>query len=91
MEMDITKIARLARLDLSEEEKARYQTELSAVLDYAQSLSDLDLEGVDETVQVVDQEGALRGDQVMPHMTRQAALDNAPDHDGSHIIVPRVV
>ena len=91
MEMDITKIARLARLELSEEEKTRYQKELSAVLAYAQSLSDLDLEGVDETIQVVEQEGALRDDHVAPHMTRQAALDNAPEHDGSHIIVPRVV
>ena len=91
MEIDINTIARLARIHLNDAEKKRYQEELSAVLDYVDTLSALSLEDVEVTTHAVEQSGVMRSDTVAPHLERTHALQNAPDHDGAHVIVPRVV
>lgn len=72
-------VARLARLELSEEEVARMSTELSKVLDHVERIGELDLEGVPPTSHVVDLVNALRIDRPRPSLPAQIAVASAPE------------
>ena len=72
-------VARLARLELSEEEVERFEGELSKVLDYIGTISELDLDEVPPTSHVVAVENALREDVPRPSLPREVALESAPD------------
>jgi aspartyl-tRNA(Asn)/glutamyl-tRNA(Gln) amidotransferase subunit C len=71
-------VARLARLELTEEEVARMSVELSAVLDHIEKIGELELDGVPATTHVVDVSNALRPDEPRPSLPREVALENAP-------------
>jgi aspartyl-tRNA(Asn)/glutamyl-tRNA(Gln) amidotransferase subunit C len=72
-------VARLARLQLSEEEVERFSRELSKVLDYIELIGQLDLEDVPPTSHVIDVENALRADEPRPSLPVEQALASAPD------------
>jgi aspartyl-tRNA(Asn)/glutamyl-tRNA(Gln) amidotransferase subunit C len=72
-------VARLARLELSEEELERMSTELSGILENVERMNELDLEGVEPTSHVVALENVLRPDEPRPSLPREQALEPAPD------------
>jgi aspartyl-tRNA(Asn)/glutamyl-tRNA(Gln) amidotransferase subunit C len=73
-------VAKLARLELSEEEVERFGGELSKVLDHIETIGELgDLDDVEPTSHVVNVENALRGDVPAPSLPREVALASAPD------------
>jgi aspartyl-tRNA(Asn)/glutamyl-tRNA(Gln) amidotransferase subunit C len=72
-------VARLARLELTEEEVERMASELSKVLDHIEKIRQLDLEGVPPTSHVVDVAGALRPDEPEPSLPPRVALGQAPE------------
>ena len=72
-------VARLARLELSDEEVERMATELTGILDHVDRISELDLEGVEPTSHVVALENVLRADEPVPSLPREKALEQAPD------------
>jgi aspartyl-tRNA(Asn)/glutamyl-tRNA(Gln) amidotransferase subunit C len=73
-------VARLARLDLDEQELERMAGELSAVLDHIEKIGELgDLADVPPTSHVVAVENALRADRPRPSLPREVALASAPD------------
>jgi aspartyl-tRNA(Asn)/glutamyl-tRNA(Gln) amidotransferase subunit C len=72
-------VARLARLELSEDELERMAAELSKVLDHIEKISELDLEGVAPTAHVVDVVNAFRPDEPVPSLSVEVALEQAPD------------
>jgi aspartyl-tRNA(Asn)/glutamyl-tRNA(Gln) amidotransferase subunit C len=72
-------VARLARLELSDEEVARMTGELSKVLDYIEHIRELDLRGVPPTSHVVDVAGVVRGDDPAPSLPVEVALASAPE------------
>ncbi len=74
-------IAELARLKLSEEELVRMTEQLSAILDYAARLQELDTEAIPPTASVVPLENVMREDSITPSLPRAAVLANAPDKD----------
>ena len=67
-------VAKLARLELSEEEVERMAEELSGILDHIEKISELDLEGVPPTSHVVEVENALRADEPRPSWPRDVVL-----------------
>jgi aspartyl-tRNA(Asn)/glutamyl-tRNA(Gln) amidotransferase subunit C len=81
-------VARLARLELTEDEVSRMTGELSAILDHIEKISTLDLDGVPPTTHVVDVPNALRPDEPRPSLPRDVALRNAPAVDGDGFSVP---
>jgi aspartyl-tRNA(Asn)/glutamyl-tRNA(Gln) amidotransferase subunit C len=81
-------VARLARLELTDDEVERYSGELSKVLDYIEKIEELDLTGVEPTSHVVDVENALRADEPRPSWPRDAVLEAAPDSSDSGFRVP---
>ena len=73
-------VAKLARLELTEDEMERFSGELSKVLDYIEKISELgDLEDIEPTSHVVAVENVLRADEPRPSLPVEVALENAPD------------
>lgn len=72
-------VARLARLELSEEEVERMSRELSTILAHVERIGELDLEGVEPTSHVVALENVLRADEPRPSWPRERILEAAPD------------
>ncbi len=78
---EVEKVARLARIELTEEEISRFQEQLSAVLGYVEHLQKVNTDGVEMTAQVTGLENVTRADAVMPfdEAGRQQALEQAPE------------
>lgn len=74
-------IAELARLELSDEEIDRMASQLSAILDYAGRLQELNTEAIPPTASVVPLQNVMRDDVVTPSLPREDVLRNAPDKD----------
>jgi aspartyl-tRNA(Asn)/glutamyl-tRNA(Gln) amidotransferase subunit C len=73
-------VARLARLELTEEEVGRFSEELSKVLDWVGTIEELgNLDDVPPTSHVVNIENALRADVPRPSLPVERALESAPD------------
>jgi aspartyl-tRNA(Asn)/glutamyl-tRNA(Gln) amidotransferase subunit C len=73
-------VARLARLELTEDEVERFSGELSKVLDHIEKISELgDMADVPPTSHVVEVENALRADRPRPSLPPETALQSAPD------------
>jgi aspartyl-tRNA(Asn)/glutamyl-tRNA(Gln) amidotransferase subunit C len=72
-------VARLARLELSDEEVERMSGELSKILDHVGRMNELDLDGVEPTSHVVQFENVLRADQPRPSWPRKRVLEGAPE------------
>jgi aspartyl-tRNA(Asn)/glutamyl-tRNA(Gln) amidotransferase subunit C len=82
-------VARLARLELTDDEVDRFGGELSKVLDHIEQINELgDLEHVPPTSHVVDVENALREDEPRPSMPVEKALRSAPDAANGGFRVP---
>lgn len=81
-------VARLARLELSDEETGRMSRELSGVLTHIEKLSALDLTQVAPTAHVVAVDAALRADQPHVSLAQEVALASAPDVDDGGFRVP---
>lgn len=74
---DVAWIANLARLALTEDELEAYRTQLSAVLEYAERLNELDLTGVEPSAHAVARQNVWREDVVEPSLALEDALFNA--------------
>jgi aspartyl-tRNA(Asn)/glutamyl-tRNA(Gln) amidotransferase subunit C len=81
-------VARLARLELGEDEVARMTGELSSILGHIEKIGELDLDGVEPTSHVVTVENALRPDEPRPSLPRDVALASAPAVAGDGFSVP---
>lgn len=88
---DVEHVADLARLELSEQEKAVYTEQLNAILKYAGQLDALDTEGVEPTSHAVPLFNVMREDEVRPSLPLEQVLLNAPDHEDGQFKVPAVL
>lgn len=93
---DVTHIARLARLDLSDGELEKYSKQLSAVLELFKKLDDLDLSSVEETSQVTGLVNVFKSDEIKkyPDLTdckTEDLISLSPVHDKTEMRVPKVI
>lgn len=88
---DVEKVARLARLEVTEEEKATYAKQLGAILEYAEKLNSLDVAGVEPTAHVLPIQNVLRVDALAASLPREQALANAPDPAKGCFRVPKIL
>jgi aspartyl-tRNA(Asn)/glutamyl-tRNA(Gln) amidotransferase subunit C len=84
-------VARLARLDLSEEERERMQRELTGILEHAEKIQALDLDGVPATSHALPLSNVFRKDEVRPSLSPEDALSNAPEAEDGRFRVPRII
>jgi aspartyl-tRNA(Asn)/glutamyl-tRNA(Gln) amidotransferase subunit C len=81
-------VAALAQLGLTEEEVARFEGQLSAILESVGKIAELDLEGVDPTSHPLDIVNVFGEDVPEPCLTLEDALANAPDPEDGSFGVP---
>ena len=88
---DVDRLAKLARLALTDEEKTRFAKELSSILEYVSQIQKVDTSGVTDYETVVPLPPAWREDVVEPSLPVEDALANAPDRKDNFFKVPRVI
>ncbi|NPA91790.1 MAG: Asp-tRNA(Asn)/Glu-tRNA(Gln) amidotransferase subunit GatC [Chloroflexi bacterium] len=88
---DVEHVAWLARLELTDEEIQRLQVELSAILEYARMLEQIDVSQVPPTATVLPMRNVMRDDEVAPSLPRDVVLANAPDQEEGYFRVPPVL
>ncbi len=90
---DVERIANLARLALTDEEKTLFADQLGRILDYARQVRELDTSGVAATSHVLERQPADRPDQAQPSLSQTQALANAPEPALAEGLfkVPRVI
>ena len=87
---EVNHIAKLARLNLTDEEKHKYQEQLSAILDYAARLQQLDTSGIAPTASVLAAKSALRPDEAGASLPVEETLRNSADKADNQFRVPPV-
>lgn len=88
---EVKHIAKLSRLSFNDEELEKTAVELSAIVDFANELSNVDVEGVKPTAHILDIKNIFREDVVSPSFDREKILKNAPTKEAGCISVPKVV
>ena len=88
---EVRHIARLARLGLSGDEVARFEGQLSAILDHVRALEAIDTEGVPPTAQSFELSNVEREDESRPSLDREALFANAPRREDSYLRVRAVL
>lgn len=91
MKMDIEKVARLARIELSQEEKMIFGAQLEQILSYMEQLNEVDTSGVEPTSHAIPLYNVFRDDEVRPSFPRKEVLEIAPEEEDGHFRVPRII
>ncbi|HEV2037399.1 MAG TPA: Asp-tRNA(Asn)/Glu-tRNA(Gln) amidotransferase subunit GatC [Candidatus Eremiobacteraceae bacterium] len=89
--IDIDHVSRLARIELSKEESARFASQFANLFEFIGELQALDVSQIDATAQVIPLRNVLRDDEAKPCLSRDAALSNAPDREGPYFKTPRIL
>ena len=89
---EVLKLAKLSRLKLTEEEIERFAVELSAILDYVETLNKVDTKGLEPTYQVTGLKNAMRRDEPIEYQAKpKELLKNAPAVEKNQFKVKRVL
>lgn len=88
---DVRNVARLARLDLPEEQLATLTGQLESILDFVSRLQSINTEGVPPTTRAVEVVNRSREDAVVATTVRDDLLDQAPRRQGDFLHVPRIL
>ena len=88
---DVEHIAKLARLEFTDEEKATFTHQLNAILAYVEQLNTLDTSTVEPLSHVIELDNAFREDVLRPGLTQEEALKNAPVKTEKFFKVPKVI
>lgn len=88
---DVLHIAKLSKLNLTDEELEMYTNDLSSIVDFANQLSNIDVEGVKPTAHILKIQNVFRKDVMQPSYDREEILKNAPSKDAGCVSVPKVV
>ena len=88
---DVLKIAKLSKLEFSENEIEKFRTDLNKIFDHMEELNSVDTSEVEPLFNVLDLKDVLRKDVVKDSGIKKDILKNAPNSDDEFIIVPKVV
>lgn len=88
---DVKYVADLARLRFSEEETEKLAGEMSKILDFMETLGEVDTTDVEPLEHVIELEYRFRDDTTEESLSHEKALKNAPDADTDYFRVPRVI
>jgi aspartyl-tRNA(Asn)/glutamyl-tRNA(Gln) amidotransferase subunit C len=87
----IDKLSRLAMLSFTEEERTSIKADLQKMIGFVDKLKELDTTGVEPLLHMSPNINILRDDVPGNMLSREAALENAPQHNGVYFMVPRVI
>ena len=89
--VDVEKIAHLARLELTHAEKIAYLEQLSAILDYANMLNELNIENIPPTVAAIASQNVMREDAIEPSLSIEDVFFNATQHHQNQFLIQAVL
>ena len=89
--IDVGYVAELARLELTDDEKAVFQGQLEDIVKYVEMISSVDVEGIEPTMHGRAIVNAFREDTVRPSLDRESALANAPRRTENEFYLPKIV
>lgn len=87
---DVEHVAKLARLELTDEEKELYTKQLGDVLEYVNQMNEVDTSKIEPMTQVVDFVNVMREDKVVYEQTKEELMKNAPEEENGFFKVPKI-
>lgn len=87
---DVEHVAKLARLELSEEEKEKFTKQLGAILEYAQQMNEIDTTGVEPMAHAIPVVNVMREDVPEYRQTKEELMANAPVKENGFFRVPKI-
>ncbi len=87
---DVEHVAKLARLELTDEEKELYTKQLGDVLQYVNQMNEVDTSNIEPMTQVVDFVNVMREDKVVYEQTKEELMKNTPDEEDGFFKVPKI-
>lgn len=87
---EVEHVAKLARLELAEEEKVKFSKQLGDVLEYAQQMNEIDTEGVEPMSHAIPIVNVMREDEVVHEFSREELMANAPLKEDGFFRVPKI-
>lgn len=90
-DFDIHYVAKLARLELTEQEEETLGRQIGQVIDYVEQLQQLDVSDVEPTAHPVPLTNVTRPDEIRQSLTNEEALQNAPAKGNGLFMVPKIV
>lgn len=87
---DIEHVAKLARLDLTEEEKVKFSKQLGDVLKYVEQMNEVDTSNVEPLSHVVDFNNVMREDEIHYDCSKEELMMNAPEEENGFFKVPKI-
>jgi aspartyl-tRNA(Asn)/glutamyl-tRNA(Gln) amidotransferase subunit C len=88
---EVHRVAKLARLSLSDEEAERMTSDLDHILEYVETLRELDTRGIEPTAHAIPLATPMREDRAEPAIAPEFAVANAPESIDSAFVVPKVI
>ncbi|GBL40206.1 MAG: Asp-tRNA(Asn)/Glu-tRNA(Gln) amidotransferase subunit GatC [Nitrospira sp.] len=88
---EVAKVAKLARLQLTESEQAAFIKQLSQILTHVETLKQYDTTGVEPTATVLGQVNVFRPDEARPSLPVERAVTNAPESADGFFVVPKII
>ena len=87
---DVEHVAKLARLELTEEEKEKFTGQLGAVLEYVNQMNEVDTSDVEPMAHAIDFSNVMREDKVVYEQTKDELMKNAPYEEDGFFRVPKI-
>lgn len=87
---DVEHVAKLARLQLTEEEKEKFTKQLGDVLKYVEQMNEVDTTGVEPMAHAFDMVNVMRDDVVVHEQTKEELMKNAPEEENGFFRVPKI-
>ena len=91
MDLDLEQVVKLARIDLTPEEKERIAPQMAEILKYVEQLKELDVTNVEPTAHAVPLANIMREDVVEDSLSHDDALRNAPKKSNGLFVVPKII
>lgn len=88
---DVLKLARLSKIELTDDQLTRFTSELEKIVDYVEQLQAVDVAGHVPTYQLTGLTNAMREDEIHKYTDSEELLKNLPDREGNYIKVKRVL
>ena len=87
---DVEHVAKLSRLDLTEEEKVKFSKQLGDVLKYVEQMNEVDTSNVEPLSHVVDFNNVMREDEIHYDCSKEELMMNAPEEENGFFKVPKI-
>lgn len=89
--MDIEHLSLLARLNLSDDEKQLFSRQVDSIIDYINTLNELDTSDVEPTAHILPMKNVFREDTLKVSLPREKAMQNAPKKNDEFYRVPKII